>query len=88
MTLDNAKRTLRAAMLAWRRGLDEEARRAAAQGLIATLRADLLAWYDRARRVLPWRALPGMQPDPWRVLESHAPIRGVRVSGGFVIRST
>ncbi len=40
MTLDNAKRTLRAAMLAWRRGLDEEARRAAAQGLIATLRAE------------------------------------------------
>lgn len=40
MTLDNAKRTLRSAMLAWRRGLDEEARRAAAQGLIATLRAE------------------------------------------------
>jgi A/G-specific adenine glycosylase len=29
--------------------------------------ADLLAWYDRHRRVLPWRAQPGEQPDPYRV---------------------
>src|SRR5271169_474168 len=29
--------------------------------------ADLLAWYDRHRRVLPWRALPGEKPDPYRV---------------------
>jgi len=27
----------------------------------------LLAWYDRARRVLPWRAPPGAAPDPYRV---------------------
>src|ERR1700730_12064497 len=27
----------------------------------------LLAWYDRHRRVLPWRALPGEKPDPCRV---------------------
>jgi A/G-specific adenine glycosylase len=27
----------------------------------------LLAWYDRHRRRLPWRALPGTQPDPYRV---------------------
>ncbi|HZR87674.1 MAG TPA: A/G-specific adenine glycosylase [Bradyrhizobium sp.] len=27
----------------------------------------LLAWYDRHRRRLPWRALPGAQPDPYRV---------------------
>jgi A/G-specific adenine glycosylase len=27
----------------------------------------LLAWYDRHRRVLPWRALPGEHPDPYRV---------------------
>ncbi|ODT97942.1 MAG: 5-formyltetrahydrofolate cyclo-ligase [Rhodospirillales bacterium SCN 65-16] len=40
MTLNDAKRTLRSAMLAWRRDLDDEARRAAAQGLIATLRAE------------------------------------------------
>ena len=29
--------------------------------------AHLLPWYDRHRRVLPWRALPGETPDPYRV---------------------
>ena len=27
----------------------------------------LLAWYDRDRRILPWRAAPGVAPDPYRV---------------------
>ena len=27
----------------------------------------LLAWYDRDRRILPWRAAPGVTPDPYRV---------------------
>ena len=27
----------------------------------------LLAWYDRHRRALPWRALPGQASDPYRV---------------------
>ena len=27
----------------------------------------LLAWYDRHRRSLPWRAPPGVTPDPYRV---------------------
>ena len=27
----------------------------------------LLAWYDRHRRSLPWRARPGERPDPYRV---------------------
>jgi A/G-specific adenine glycosylase len=27
----------------------------------------LLAWYDRHRRRLPWRAEPGEKPDPYRV---------------------
>jgi A/G-specific adenine glycosylase len=27
----------------------------------------LLAWYDRHRRTLPWRARPGETPDPYRV---------------------
>ena len=29
--------------------------------------ADLLAWYDRHRRSLPWRARPGETADPYRV---------------------
>jgi A/G-specific adenine glycosylase len=29
--------------------------------------ADLLAWYDRHRRILPWRARRGERPDPYRV---------------------
>ncbi len=31
------------------------------------LLAKLLTWYDRHRRVLPWRALPGRRADPYRV---------------------
>ena len=41
MTLIDDKRTLRSAMLAWRGGLDEEERRAAADGLLATWRREL-----------------------------------------------
>jgi len=29
--------------------------------------AALLDWYDRNRRILPWRALSGVKPDPYRV---------------------
>src|SRR5437763_7776469 len=29
--------------------------------------AELLAWYDRHRRALPWRARPGERADPYRV---------------------
>jgi A/G-specific adenine glycosylase len=29
--------------------------------------ADLLAWYDRHRRILPWRARSGETPDPYLV---------------------
>ncbi len=32
-----------------------------------TLTHRLLRWYDAHRRVLPWRALPGETPDPYRV---------------------
>jgi A/G-specific adenine glycosylase len=30
-------------------------------------RAELLSWYDRHRRVLPWRAAAGQTPDPYHV---------------------
>jgi A/G-specific adenine glycosylase len=31
------------------------------------LASQLLVWYDRHRRALPWRAPPGERPDPYRV---------------------
>ena len=40
MSLIDDKRTLRSAMLAWRSGLEEAERRAAADGLLATLRRE------------------------------------------------
>ena len=33
----------------------------------ASMPGRLLAWYDRHRRVLPWRARPGARIDPYRV---------------------
>jgi A/G-specific adenine glycosylase len=33
----------------------------------ATIAHVLLAWYDRERRHLPWRAEPGETPDPYKV---------------------
>ena len=33
----------------------------------AALVQALLDWYDRHRRRLPWRAAPGVRPDPYRV---------------------
>ena len=45
-----------------------QARRAPARPRPATaLATRLLAWYDRHRRVLPWRALAGTPADPYRV---------------------
>ncbi|HWE99605.1 MAG TPA: A/G-specific adenine glycosylase [Caulobacteraceae bacterium] len=34
---------------------------------VERLRAALLDWYDQNRRALPWRATPGVRPDPYRV---------------------
>src|SRR3954451_16340343 len=41
--------------------------RAGRKKAIAASAAALLAWYDRHRRTLPWRAQPGETPDPYRV---------------------
>src|SRR5947209_751910 len=41
--------------------------------------SDLLDWYDRHRRQLPWRALPGERPDPYRVWLSEIMLRQTRV---------
>src|SRR3990170_5009304 len=39
----------------------------------------LLAWYDRERRVLPWRAAPGESPDPYRVWLSETMLQQTTV---------
>src|SRR5437763_15790834 len=42
-------------------------RRLAERGKPGPQAAELLAWYDRHRRKLPWRAAPGEPADPYRV---------------------
>jgi A/G-specific adenine glycosylase len=42
--------------------------------------AGLLAWYDRHRRRLPWRALPGETPDPYRVWLSEIMLQQTTVT--------
>jgi A/G-specific adenine glycosylase len=42
--------------------------------------ARLLAWYDRHRRVLPWRAQPGERPDPYRVWLSEIMLQQTTVA--------
>ncbi|NKB44191.1 MAG: A/G-specific adenine glycosylase [Alphaproteobacteria bacterium] len=41
---------------------------------------DLLAWYDRHRRRLPWRALPGQTPDPYAVWLSEIMLQQTTVT--------
>src|SRR3954447_13846900 len=40
----------------------------------------LLAWYDRHRRRLPWRALPGETADPYRVWLSEIMLQQTTVA--------
>ncbi len=42
--------------------------------------ADLLAWYDHNRRRMPWRALPGENPDPYRVWLSEIMLQQTTVT--------
>jgi A/G-specific adenine glycosylase len=42
--------------------------------------SDLLAWYDRHRRALPWRALPGEVADPYRVWLSEIMLQQTTVA--------
>lgn len=42
--------------------------------------ADLLAWYDRHRRALPWRASAGERPDPYRVWASEIMLQQTTVT--------
>jgi A/G-specific adenine glycosylase len=58
----------------------------------ADLSGDLLAWYDRHRRILPWRAAPGEAADPYRVWLSEIMLQQTTVTavipyyGKFVAR--
>jgi A/G-specific adenine glycosylase len=42
--------------------------------------ADLLRWYDRHRRVMPWRALAGHRPDPYAVWLSEIMLQQTTVA--------
>lgn len=46
----------------------------------STLRRALLAWYDGARRTLPWRAPPGAAADTWHVLVSELMLQQTTVA--------
>jgi A/G-specific adenine glycosylase len=43
------------------------------------LAADLLAWYDRSARVLPWRSPPGKRADPYHVWLSEVMLQQTTV---------
>lgn len=47
---------------------------------VPALRSALLAWYDGAKRDLPWRARPGEAPAPWRVLVSELMLQQTTVA--------
>ena len=42
--------------------------------------AELLRWYDRHRRSMPWRARPGETPDPYRVWLSEIMLQQTTVA--------
>ncbi len=50
--------------------------------------AALLAWYDRHRRALPWRAVGGAEPDPYAVWLSEVMLQQTTVAAvkGFYAR--
>jgi A/G-specific adenine glycosylase len=51
----------------------------AAAGVDAPDPADLLAWYDRHRRHLPWRSPPGQRGDPYHVWLSEVMLQQTTV---------
>jgi len=46
----------------------------------APIAPQLLRWYDRHRRTLPWRAKPGEAPDPYRVWLSEIMLQQTTVA--------
>ena len=60
------------------RARTRQARRS--EAVSASVAERLLAWYDRHRRVLPWRAAPGETPDPYRVWLSEIMLQQTTVA--------
>jgi A/G-specific adenine glycosylase len=58
------------------------------QNHFAARPALLLAWYDRHRRKLPWRPLPGVCADPYRVWLSEIMLQqtGVKTVGPYFLK--
>jgi len=44
------------------------------------MRREILFWYDRHRRVMPWRAKPGKTPDPYHVWLSEIMLQQTTVA--------
>src|SRR4029077_19939808 len=55
---------------------------------VATRPALLLSWYDRHRRMLPWRAPEGARPDPYAVWLSEIMLQqtGVKTVGPYFLK--
>ena len=62
------------------RRLDSAGSKAAASREGEPLAASLLAWYDRHRRRMPWRALPGERADPYKVWLSEIMLQQTTVA--------
>jgi A/G-specific adenine glycosylase len=62
-----------------RRGIGEGRQGGAAKGTADAIVAALLDWYGRERRVLPWRAPPGVAADPYRVWLSEVMLQQTTV---------
>jgi A/G-specific adenine glycosylase len=62
-----------------RRKLQEPASEAAHAIDAEAVVADLLAWYDVAARVLPWRSPPGVRADPYHVWLSEVMLQQTTV---------
>ena len=56
------------------------ARKRDTQAIAGPRAEDLLVWYDRHRRKLPWRALPGERMDPYRVWLSEIMLQQTQVA--------
>jgi A/G-specific adenine glycosylase len=63
------------------KSLAQEQASARRTGLGAPEASAVLAWYDRHRRDLPWRAKPGETPDPYHVWLSEIMLQQTTVRG-------